>query len=170
MTKCAITGLRDIKYFEENKLKRIKECTLKVIHLLHTKYNVDTFFCGMALGADLMAASEILKYKEAFNKKIEIIPTIPCLTQTKAWGEKDKMKYKNILKMSQTPVIISEKFTNTCMLDRNKYMVDHSDILLGIYDGRQNGGTKYTIDYALKNKKKIILINTNSCRVYKNFK
>ena len=80
------------------------------------------------------------------------------------------MKYKNILKMYQTPLIIREKFTNTCMLDRNKYMVDHSDILLGIYDGRQNGGTKYTIDYALKNKKKIILINTNSCRVYKNFK
>lgn len=38
-------------------------------------------------------------------------------------------------------------------------MVDNSDILLAVYDGNSKGGTAYTVEYARKQGKQVILIN-----------
>ena len=36
------------------------------------------------------------------------------------------------------------------MQRRNRYMVDHSGLLLAVYDGSPTGGTCFTIRYALQ--------------------
>lgn len=38
---------------------------------------------------------------------------------------------------------------------RNKQMVERCDLVVACYDGRQTGGTKFTIDYARKLGKKV---------------
>ena len=42
-------------------------------------------------------------------------------------------------------------------LIRNKTMVEQSDLVIACYDGRNIGGTKYTIDYARKRGKQIYI-------------
>lgn len=37
-----------------------------------------------------------------------------------------------------------------CMLERNRFLVEHSDILLAVYNGERRGGTAATIRYARK--------------------
>ena len=43
---------------------------------------------------------------------------------------------------------------------RNKYMVDNCDFVLTWFDGK-TGGTKNTIDYAIKKGRKVININND---------
>ena len=42
---------------------------------------------------------------------------------------------------------------------RNRAIVDSADIVVAFWDGKSRG-TKYTIDYAEKKKKEIIIVNT----------
>ena len=44
--------------------------------------------------------------------------------------------------------VLSSEYTQTCMLDRNRYMVDNSSILIH-YLRSNRGGTKYTVNYAI---------------------
>ena len=43
------------------------------------------------------------------------------------------------------------------MLRRNRYMVDHSALLIAVYDGML-GGTMYTLSYAMKQGLEIVTL------------
>ena len=51
--------------------------------------------------------------------------------------------------------LVSNHYTPTCMMDRNRYMVDKSSILIACYDGK-SGGTWNTIKYAMDRDLEII--------------
>ena len=167
--KCAIKGIRDVKNFDEEKKTILFEKIKNIIGLLHVKYEINTFYCGMALGADLLCAGAILDYNDRFNTNIKIIPVIPCKNQTKLWKQEDIKNYNYILNNSLDAIILNEKYTRTCMLERNRYMVDNSEFLFAVYDGRDSGGTRYTLDYAIKKEKKIIFVDTKTFKLFKNF-
>ena len=46
-----------------------------------------------------------------------------------------------------------------CMLERNRYLVDHASFLLAVYNGTWRSGTGATVRYAQKLNKEIIIIN-----------
>ena len=47
------------------------------------------------------------------------------------------------------------------MLVRNDYMVDHSDLVLAIWNGEQSGGTWHTIQYAKTKGKQVDIIKVD---------
>ena len=47
------------------------------------------------------------------------------------------------------------------MLVRNDYMVDHSDLVLAIWNGEQSGGTWHTIQYAKAKGKQVDIIKVD---------
>ena len=55
------------------------------------------FYNGMAIGFDLIAAEEVVKFKKK-NKNIKLIACIPCYGQEKYFSDKDKKRYAKILK------------------------------------------------------------------------
>ena len=61
---------------------------------------------------------------------------------------------------------ITDTTTNTpsCMLDRNRYLVDHAAYLLAVYDESGKGGTAYTIKYANQKGREVIIIPAVNCR------
>jgi len=44
--------------------------------------------------------------------------------------------------------MVSAKYSSSCMLRRDRYMVDHASLLIAAFDG-SSGGTRYTVEYAL---------------------
>ena len=44
--------------------------------------------------------------------------------------------------------IASQKYEKNCFLDRNMYMLQKSQRVIAVYDGRKRGGTLYTINRA----------------------
>lgn len=101
----------------------------------------DKIISGVALGFDLALATA------SVNKKIPFIAAIPCRNQSYRWNKEDQLKYKDLLNKSYDQKIISENYTNTCMQERNVWMIDNSNEVVALFDG-SSGGTKNCILYA----------------------
>lgn len=60
--------------------------------------------------------------------------------------------------MADTVNILQQYYSHDCMIKRNCYMVDKSLYVLALWNG-QSGGTANTVQYAIKNQRRIIVIN-----------
>ena len=106
------------------------------------------FGAGGALGFDMMAAETILQMKEKYPH-IKLILVLPCPPdlQTLKWYDYQRKRYNIILNKADKVRILCPTYTNSCMLDRNRHMVDNSAYLI-CYLRENNGGTFYTLKYA----------------------
>ena len=116
------------------------------------------FMTGGAIGFDTIAAQKILALRNDY-KKINLILAIPCEDQSMKWSDKDKYIYENIKKKADKVIYISKKYEKNCMLKRNRFMVDNSNFIIGAWNGRKGGGTYYTLNYAKKLNREIILLD-----------
>ena len=120
------------------------------------------FGTGGALGFDMLAAQTVLSIKENYPY-IKLILVLPCTTQTKAWQQDKVKEYERIKKTADKVVYTSQSYYNGCMHKRNRHLVDNSSLCI-CYLTRANGGTAYTVNYALKNG--LTVINTAENMVY----
>lgn len=103
---------------------------------------------GGAVGFDILAAETVLHLKQQYPQ-IRLIMILPCPPEQQSlkWNEEQKKRYYKILAQSDKIRILSPRYTDGCMLARNRYMVDNSGHLV-CYLRRQQGGTFYTVSYA----------------------
>lgn len=116
-----------------------------------------TFLCGMALGFDMICAETVIDLKKEYND-IKIIGALPCRTQDIKWSPKDRARYRNLLSQLDDIRCIYDKYIGAdCMLERNRFMVNNSSLMIALFNGLA-GGTKSTIDYARKQGLEIVII------------
>lgn len=110
----------------------------------------EDFIAGGALGFDTLAAWTVIRLRSEFPQ-IRLILALPCppAAQTLKWTAEQKDEYEKIRKLADEENILAESYTRSCMLDRNKYMVDHSYRLIH-YLRTNSGGTNHTVNYAKK--------------------
>lgn len=136
--------------------KGMKERLRKEI-LCAIQNGYENFICGMALGFDTIVAEMIIELKNEYPN-IKLFGAIPCKNQDKLWHKQDKIRYEKLLnQLDGIRCIYDEYIGPECMLERNRYMVNSSSLLIALYDGL-GGGTQKTIDYARKQGLKIIII------------
>lgn len=110
----------------------------------------------MAQGVDLYAAEAVLKLKQA---RPEV--ALECVLPFRGHGDSPrgtvKSRYRSILEQADAVTVLSEAYHPLCMLARNRYMVDHTQSVIAVYDGAA-GGTRQTIEYARQKGKAIKII------------
>jgi uncharacterized phage-like protein YoqJ len=143
----------------------IKEKLREQIEFLISN-NVTVFYTGMAMGVDMWAASIVLELK-AKQPNIQLIAIVPCKNQANRWPQVYQEKYNEILAQCDDTIILHEKYTRSCMFERNRYMVDNSSYLLSVFDGSDKGGTAYTTKYAQKKGNQVIIIHPDTFTVTK---
>ncbi len=62
-------------------------------------------------------------------------------------------------------ITLNARYTPQCMQERNRYMVDHANYILAVYNGSGKGGTAYTIRYAREKKKETIVIHPDTLEI-----
>lgn len=105
------------------------------------------FMSGAARGFDTMAAEMVLSLREIYPW-VKLIVVLPCADQSARWKDEDRVRWENIVWNSDHVETLAEKYDRGCMFRRNRFLVDHSDIVLAAYDGISTGGTAMTISYA----------------------
>jgi len=148
---CCVTGHRIIP---TEQLKRI-ESELGGLILRAIAADYDTFLSGFAEGADLLFAHLVLECQNEFNVKLEA--AIPYAGRLKC---QDSM-FQFLLARCSTVNVISEQYSSDCFFIRNRYMVDHADAVVAVYDGRKRGGTFQTVSYAREVGKKIAFVHVD---------
>lgn len=119
----------------------------------------DRFICGAAMGTDIMFGEQVLSIQAERHPNIRLVCAIPHPNQAKHWPERWQRRYQTLLEAANESRLIADLFTRGCYHRRNRWMVDQSDAVLAIWDGRPGGGTAYTVEYAMKMKKGIVRID-----------
>ena len=145
-TSCVFTGHRELgEEFTSKTEKTLKAEIERLINL-----GVTHFYCGMAMGFDLLAAEKVLSWKKKYPS-VKLIACLPCEEQEKYFSLKDKKRYAKILKNSDEVLLLSNVYYKGCMLARDRYMADRADCMIA-YCRKQTGGTAYTVKYFQKKK------------------
>ncbi len=146
---CCITGHRTI---EEGKIEIAKATIRKaLIQAVNCGYN--HFISGFAKGIDLYFAEIIIELRERYDISLEA--AIPYRNRIRS---KDT-NFQNLISQCNLVSILSEKYSPSCYINRNRYMVQHSNLIIAVYDGRYKGGTLFTMRYAHALGKEIKIIN-----------
>ena len=114
------------------------------------------FMCGMAIGCDMFFAEAVLAMKLE-HPDITLEAVIPCGSQPDRWAAALRRRYVSLLDRCDKVTVMQIEYTPDCMMRRNRYMVDHSSLLLSCFAGRP-GGTMNTIVYAERSDVNVILI------------
>ena len=128
---CCFTGHRPEKlpWGDDEADPRCRALKRKLADAVEAAYEegMRHFICGMARGCDLFFAEAVLALRE--RRGDVTLEAAVCDLET----------------------LIQERYSPGCMLRRNRYMVDHSALVIAVYDGA-GGGTRQTLEYAMRQK------------------
>ena len=104
------------------------------------------FLTGGALGFDTFAAEAVMDLRRE-HPWITLEIAVPFPGQPAYWDSRSQDRYRWILNQADIVTCISDSYTQSCMDQRNRYLVDHCDLLVAAWSGLP-GGTEQTLAYA----------------------
>jgi len=131
-------------------MQRIKENTKAMITAMVEKGKTN-FINGLMMGYDLIAIEQVLELKKTYTeiKCISVAPFSIGYFLENNWTEEWKQRALQVCRNSDTGFSLSERYKSGIYYERDRFMVDNSSEIIVCYDG-QSGGTKYTVDFAVK--------------------
>lgn len=107
------------------------------------------FLTGMAEGTDCYCAQIVLNLREK-NPAIKLHCIIPYKGQADKQSDVSRERYNSILEQADSIVYVNRTYHKKCMLERNRFLVDHAAVLLAVWGGVSRSGTAATVRYAQK--------------------
>lgn len=159
---CAFTGHRPNKFPWKDNETDSRCVALKAVLADQINALVNAgftqFLSGMAEGADCYFAKIVLDLREK-NPAVKLHCILPCKGQADKWPATSRDIYDSILDQADSIVYVSRISHKSCMLDRNRFLVDHASTLLAVNKGTRRSGTGATVHYAQTQGRKIIVID-----------
>lgn len=147
MKRACVTGHRAMSAFPAG----LRETLRSVVLDGYTE-----FLVGMALGFDQYCYEELLRMKGEFPQ-IRLVACIPCGDQAARFTRAQKARYDRLCAAADERIVLYPSYVEGCMQERNRYMVDHSDLVVA-YLRYAGGGTYYTVKYAVERGKEILYL------------
>ena len=117
---------------------------------------IRTFISGMAPGCDTFAAEAVMEFRRG-HAEAELFCAIPYAGYRGYLKGEERERFDRLVLASDRMAVCSGVYHGGCMMQRNKFMVDNSSLVIAIYDGKP-GGTHNTVEYAKKHGREIWLI------------
>ena len=155
---CCFTGYRPNKFpftFGEGEQYLAFENKLLSAIFSLPKEGCLTFYTGMAMGFDILAAELVLLLKSRSDLVINLVCCLPFKNQHKNFSEDWQQRFNNIIEQADEVILLSDDYYKGCYFKRNEFMVDNSDIVLTFFDGAP-GGTAQTLRYAAEKGRRIV--------------
>jgi len=147
---CCVTGHRNIP---EGKLAYVEEELRKAVRLAIAD-GFTRFISGFAEGVDLLFATIVAEEKEK-DPRLYLEAAIPYAARVKS---KNPL-FQKMLASCNAVNILCEKYSKSSFFIRNRYMVAESDRVIAVCDGRETGGTLFSMRYAHTQGKEVEVIN-----------
>lgn len=116
----------------------------------------NVFISGMARGVDIWAAEIVLRLRNE-GQEIKLICASPYKGFERGWSSEWQLRYNTVLEVADLVRFISPGYSRSCFQIRNEWMVDHSSLVIVVFNGGK-GGTLNTLMYAKNTNIKIFSI------------
>lgn len=117
------------------------------------------FVCGMARGCDLYFAEAVIALRLE-HPDVTLEAAIPFAGQSERWTPEQRQRWERLVHACDRRTVLQEHYTPDCMHRRNRYMVEKSSLVIAVYDG-SDGGTRRTLEYAIREKVPFVDIDPN---------
>ena len=149
---CCFTGHRPAKLpwrYNESDL-RCAALKRRIMDAVEAAYEEGYrhFLCGMAMGCDFYFCECVLALRQKHGD-VTLEAAVPCPTQAETWPYAQQARYRRLVQSCDFETVNSTEYSPSCMQRRDRYMVDHSALLIAAFDGTA-GGTRYTVEYAMR--------------------
>ena len=147
---CCFTGHRPQSfpwgYNEEDPRCVILKHRLKgeILCAIHD-HDIHYFLSGMAQGVDTWAAEMVLELQRDYSISLECV--LPCRDQASHWPYESCRRYRSILQRCNQVTLLQSQYSQDCFQRRNQYMIDHSRLVIAVWNGTPSG-TGNTVRYA----------------------
>ena len=145
---CCVTGHRDIPEEQIDDVKRSLE--REVDRAIRDGFT--SFLSGFAEGTDLLFA-EIVAERIAENPALQLHAAIPYRGRLEALKKTERTK--KLLDHCTDIYVAAEVYNPGVYARRNRYMVEQSERVIAVYDGRETGGTAGTVRLAKRLKREL---------------
>ena len=145
---CCVSGHRDIPADETAPVKEaLRQEIEKAVNDGFT-----AFLSGFADGVAQYFAEIILELQDE-NPNLKLIAVLPYQKRMDSLYQKEHTNA--LLDACAEVIVIQEEYRPNVYAKRNRYMVEHSDRVIAVYDGREKGGTVKTIRFAHQFRKEL---------------
>ena len=145
---CCVTGHRDIPADETAHVK--VALRREIGKAVNDGFTI--FLSGFADGVDQYFAEIILELQNK-NPNLKLIAVLPYRKRKDSLCQKEHTN--TLLDACAEVIIIQEEYRPNVYSKRNRYMVEHADRVIAVYDGRETGGTAKTIRFTHRMKKEL---------------
>lgn len=124
---------------------------LRLANAIEDLYNRGAryFISGFALGFDMMAAEEVIRFKQT-HADVKLVAAIPFRGQSAKFPWEEKNRYDRLVQQADLTAVLSEWYFKGCLLERDAWMVSKASSVIAYYDGSIGGGTYYTVNRAAR--------------------
>lgn len=168
---CAILGHSPMRFAwgydeEDAKCKELKLELLQQIMALRLHYNVTQIYVACDPGVGLYAAEAVNVLRET-DSELQLFCLTPHEEQATKWAPYLRERYFEMLTKCTHLTAASIKKTPSCQLDAFKGIIEHSDMVLAVYDPASARGddVDHAIAYATKLNRPIIQIHPDTLEV-----
>lgn len=145
---CCVTGHRDIPCEQIDVVKyALRREIVKAVADGYTG-----FMTGFADGADQYFAEIVVKMQADFPT-LRLIAVLPYRKRVDSLEAREQTKA--LLRACADVIVIQEDYKPNAYAKRNRYMVENSNRVIAVYDGREKGGTVNTIRLTHRLKKEL---------------
>lgn len=161
--KCCITGYNsyELPYGEDlahPDCKAMRERLEQEI-IQQLENGVYQFFIGMDCGVELWSAEMLLKLQDRYPH-IKINPVISSEEMTYNWSdESHELYWDDVMPNCEDEFRIENRHTMDCISRRNEHLTNWCNIILAVYDGKEDTSTGEIVRLATEKQKKIILLD-----------
>jgi uncharacterized phage-like protein YoqJ len=146
---CCVTGHRKIPVEQTDFVK--DELRREILLAVNDGYT--RFISGFAAGVDLYFAEIVA----GLMREIYGITLEAAVPYRKRLETPDRT-FQRLIKLCETVYVASESYSKGSYMTRNMYMVNRSQRVIAVYDGRGSGGTAFTLRRARAANKQLRII------------
>lgn len=166
--KCALIGdpfyLLPFEFKQENRENALRNAVFHEIEkAVRTGHH--QFLCGFTAGIDFLFAETVLELREK-NPSITLESVLAYESEAAAWDETIRDRYYDLLAQCSRERLLQTRYTPGCLVQRNKYLVDHTDLLLTMTDGLL-GNAMQAIEHAAQQGKSVLCISPSTLATQK---
>ena len=149
----AVTGHRDIVVTEA-----LKEAVKHYLEDVVQKHDEVVLLSPLAVGADTLVAEILLTLKEQYSQfRLEVPLPLPLESYMQNYTKADEKVFSMLVNEASSSYLVPQTMAQPYQ-NLGTYLVTHSDMLLALWDGTDNGlvgGTADVVAYAKSQNKSV---------------